>query len=139
LQNLGLFALIGQDATGLGDLPTPTIVGWWMTPDEPDNAQPASGGGYGPPIDPSVLVTQYQSYKTTDPTRPIFLGLGQGVAYPNYEGRGSNPPDESGYAAAADILDFDIYPYNNCGGDANDQVTCGQFWLNAYGLDQLKS
>jgi hypothetical protein len=61
------------------------------------------------------------------------------VAYPNYEGRGSNPPPESGYVAAADILDFDIYPYNNCGGDANDQVTCGQFWLNAYGVDQLRA
>ncbi len=139
LQPLGLYALIGQDATGLGDLPTPTIIGWWMSPDEPDNAQPNASGGYGPPIAPSVMVAQYQSYQTTDPTRPIFLGLGQGVAYPAYEGRGSNPPAESGYVPASDIIDFDIYPYNACAGDANQQVVCGQFWLNAAGVDNLRA
>jgi hypothetical protein len=108
-----------------------------MTPDEPDNAQPASGGGYGPPVAPSTLVTQYDSYKSADPTRPIYLGLGQGVAYPAYEGRGSNPPPESEYVPASDIVAFDIYPYNNCSGDANEQVTCGEFWLNAAGVDNL--
>jgi hypothetical protein len=72
-----------------------------------------------------------------DATRPIFLGLGQGVAYDGWEGRGSNAPAESGYVPASDIIAFDIYPYNNCGGDANEQVTCGQFWLNAFGVDRL--
>jgi hypothetical protein len=38
---------------------------------------------------------------------------------------------------ASDIIAFDIYPYNNCGGDANEQATCGQFWLNAFGIDRL--
>ena len=38
---------------------------------------------------------------------------------------------------AGDIVDFDIYPYNNCDGDPNEQVTCGQFWLNAYGIDRI--
>jgi hypothetical protein len=32
---------------------------------------------------------------------------------------------------------FDIYPYNNCGGDPNEKVTCGQFWVNAFGVDRL--
>ena len=59
------------------------------------------------------------------------------MAYDGWEGRGSNAPAESGYVPASDIVDFDIYPYNNCGGDANEQVTCGQFWLNAYGVDRL--
>lgn len=137
LKGLGMYALIGQDSVGLANIDDPTIIGWWMTPDEPDNAQSDGNGGYGPPVAPSTLVTQYNAYKAKDPNRPIFLGLGQGVAYANYEGRGSNPPAESGYVPASDIIAFDIYPYNNCSGDANAQVTCGQFWLNASGVDNL--
>ena len=86
-------------------------------------------------MSPSTLVTRYNAYKAADSTRPIYLGLGQGVAFANYEGRGSNPPAESGYVPASDIISFDIYPYNNCSGDANDKMTCGQFWLNASGVD----
>ncbi|HEY8088479.1 MAG TPA: hypothetical protein VIF09_11555 [Polyangiaceae bacterium] len=137
LKAAGLRAIVGQDSVGLQNIDDTTIVGWWMTPDEPDNAQPASSGGYGPPVAPSTLVTQYQSYKAADSTRPIYLGLGQGVAYDGWEGRGSNAPPESQYVPASDIVDFDVYPYNNCGGDSNEQVTCGQFWLNASGVDRL--
>jgi hypothetical protein len=137
LKSLGMYALIGQDSAGLPNIDDPTIVGWWMTPDEPDNAQSNGNGGYGPPVAPATLITQYNAYKKADPNRPIFLGLGQGVAYPAYEGRGSNPPAESGYVPASDIVAFDIYPYNNCSGDANEQVTCGEFWLNASGVDNL--
>ena len=138
LKAQGIYAIVGQDAVGLANVDDPTIVGWWMTPDEPDNAQSNGSGGYGPPVAPATLVAQYASYKAADPTRPIYLGLGQGVAYDGWEGRGSNAPAESGYVPAADIVDFDIYPYNNCGGDANEQVTCGQFWLNALGVDRLQ-
>jgi hypothetical protein len=137
LKSLGMYAIIGQDSTGLASIDDTTVIGWWMTPDEPDNAQPASGGGYGPPVAPSTLVTRYNSYKAADPTRPVYLGLGQGVAYPDYEGRGSNPPPESEYVPASDIVAFDIYPYNNCSGDANEVVTCGEFWLNATGVESL--
>ncbi len=133
----GIYAIIGQDSVGLASIDDPTVVGWWMSPDEPDNAQSDGQGGYGPPVDPSVLVTQYAAYKAADPTRPVFLGLGQGVAYDGWEGRGSNAPPESQYVPASDIIAFDIYPYNNCGGDPNEQVTCGQFWLNASGVDRL--
>ncbi|HUB09512.1 MAG TPA: hypothetical protein VMB50_21085 [Myxococcales bacterium] len=139
LQAAGIYAILGQDSVGETEVDDPTVVGWWMSPDEPDNAQPNGSGGYGPPVDPSVLVSQYQSYQEFDSTRPIYLGLGQGVAYAAYEGRGSNPPAESGYVPASDIISFDIYPYNNCAGDANDAVTCAEFWLNAYGVDQLHS
>ncbi len=137
LKGLGMYAIIGQDSVGLDNIDDPTIIGWWMDPDEPDNAQSDGMGGYGPPVMPSKLVTQYDAYKKADPTRPIWLGLGQGVAYADYEGRGSNPPAESGYVPASDIASFDIYPYNNCSGDANSKVTCGQFWLNASGVDNL--
>jgi hypothetical protein len=137
LKSYGMYAIIGQDSVGLMSIDDPTVVAWWMTPDEPDNAQPASGGGYGPPVSPSTLVTEYDSYKKADPTRPMFLGLGQGVAFPNYEGRGSDPPPESEYVPATDIVGFDIYPYNACGGDANQKMVCAEFWLNAQGVDNL--
>jgi len=137
LKGLGIYAIIGQDTVGLANIDDPTIVAWWMDPDEPDNAQPAAGGGYGPPVAPATLVTKYASYTKADPTRPVFLGLGQGVAYDAWEGRGNNAPPESGYPAATDIVAFDIYPYNNCGGDANEKATCGQFWLNSFGIDRL--
>jgi hypothetical protein len=133
----GMYGIVGQDSVGLANIDDPTIIGWWMDPDEPDNAQSDGMGGYGPPVSPSTLVTRYNAYKKADSTRPVWLGLGQGVAYANYEGRGSNPPAESGYVPASDIASFDIYPYNNCSGDANSKVTCGQFWLNAAGVDNL--
>ena len=138
LKNLGMYAIIGQDSVGLANINDTTIVGWWMDPDEPDNAQALpDGGGYGPPVAPATLVSRYNAYRTADSTRPVYLGLGQGVAYDNWEGRGSNAPPESGYVPASDIIDFDIYPYNNCGGDSNEMATCGQFWLNAFGVDRL--
>jgi hypothetical protein len=142
IKKLGMYAILGQDSVGLADIKDSTVdttvIGWWMSPDEPDNAQALTGGGYGPAVSPSTLVTQYNAYKAKDPTRPIFLGLGQGVAYDAWEGRGSNAPAESGYVPASDIIAFDIYPYNNCGGDANEMATCGQFWLNAVGVDRLR-
>ncbi len=137
LKGLGMHAIIGQDSVGLASIDDTTIVGWWMSPDEPDNAQPNGMGGYGPPVDPATMVTEYNMYKAGDATRPAWLGLGQGVAYDGWEGRGSNPPPESSYVPASDVVSFDIYPYNNCGGDTNEQVTCGQFWLNAFGVDRL--
>lgn len=86
LKAQGIYAIVGQDSVGLANIDDPTIIGWWMTPDEPDNAQPVSGGGYGPAVNPSTLVTEYGSYKTADSTRPMWLGLGQGVAYDAWEG-----------------------------------------------------
>ena len=138
LEAQGIYAIVGQDSVGLANIDDPTIVGWWMTPDEPDNAQDkADGTCCGPPVAPATLVAQYDAYRAADPTRPIYIGLGQGVAYDGWEGRGSNAPPEAGYMPAGDIVDFDIYPYNNCDGDANEMVTCGQFWLNASGIERV--
>lgn len=138
LKAQGIYAIVGQDSVGLANVDDPTIVGWWASPDEPDNAQDKSDGTCcGPPVAPATMVSEYNAYKAADPTRPVYVGLGQGVAYDGWEGRGSNAPAESGYMPAADIVDYDIYPYNNCDGDPNEQVTCGQFWLNGYGIDRI--
>jgi hypothetical protein len=85
-----------------------------MHGDEPDNAQSLPGGqGYGPPILPEIIVKDYQQLRATDPTRPVLLNLGQGVAYDNYIGRGvrrNKPEDYPEYVRGCDIASFDIYP-----------------------------
>ena len=138
LKAQGIYAIVGQDAVGLANIDDPTIVGWWASPDEPDNAQDkADGTCCGPPVAPATMVAEYNKYKAADPTRPVYIGLGMGVAYDGWEGRGSNAPAESGYVPAGDIVDFDIYPYNTCDGDANQMAICGQFWLNATGIQRI--
>ena len=138
LKAQGIYAIVGQDSVGLANVDDPTIVGWWASPDEPDNAQDkADGTCCAPPVAPATMVSEYDAYKAADPSRPVYIGMGQGMAYDGWEGRGSNAPAESGYLPAADIVDFDIYPYNNCDGDANEMATCGQFWLNATGIDRI--
>ncbi|MEX0775066.1 MAG: hypothetical protein WD042_05055 [Phycisphaeraceae bacterium] len=112
----------------------PTIIGW-MHGDEPDNAQAIERwkseaaireawpdvpkkslkewGPWGPPIPPKAIVADYQRLRQADPTRPILLNLGQGVAYDNYIGRGyrrGQLDDYPQYLQGADIVSFDIYP-----------------------------
>ncbi|MEI8198037.1 MAG: beta-galactosidase [Phycisphaerae bacterium] len=89
------------------------ILGW-LQDDEPDNAQELpSGKGYGPPILPEKLLERYNAMKAADPTRPVMLNLGQGVAWDGWYGRGvrtNKPEDYPQYAKAGDIVSFDIYP-----------------------------
>ena len=72
-----------------------TIVGW-MHGDEPDNAQelPRQGKGYGPPIEPKKIIADYERIAAADPTRPVMLNLGQGVAWDGWyrPGRANEPP-----------------------------------------------
>lgn len=103
-----------QNSTGLANLTNAIILGWTQQ-DEPDNAQPVDGG-YGPCIAPSQIQSLYQTMKTKDATRPVFLNVGQGVANDAWVGRGScsnQPQDYPEYAKGADIVSFDIYPINS--------------------------
>ncbi len=92
------------------------IVGW-MHGDEPDNAQSLpKGKGYGPPIATDKIVADYKKISAADPTRPVMLNLGQGVAYDNYIGRGvrrNKMEDYPLYVQGSDIVSFDIYPVNH--------------------------
>jgi hypothetical protein len=137
--NAGVWVVSTQNSLAVADNP-PSFVAW-AQPDEPDNAQPAAGGGYGPCIDPSVLQANYQKWTTADPTRPVYLGLGQGVAATNYVGRGSCSGNTSmypEYAQAADILCFDIYPVNEEGSNSDDPAAAGNLWYVAQGVDNLR-
>jgi hypothetical protein len=114
LKKCGMQVICNQNAVGLAHRNDPLIIGWQIAEDEPDNAQALpSGNDYGPPILPAKVVEEYQAIRKADPTRPIFLCLGQGVAWDNWVGRGvrtNHPEDYPEYARACDIAGFDIYP-----------------------------
>ena len=113
LTKAGMPVICDQNAFALRQKDNPIIVGW-MHGDEPDNAQSlGKGRGYGPPILPKVIVRDYERIRATDPTRPVLLNLGQGVAWDNYIGRGvrrNHPEDYPEYIKGCDIASFDIYP-----------------------------
>lgn len=112
LKAAGMKVICHLNDVGRQHLDDPTIVGW-MHGDEPDNAQPAPGGGWGPPIPPASIVRDYERLRAADPSRPVLLNLGQGVAWDGWYGRGvrtNHPEDYPEYVRGADIVSFDIYP-----------------------------
>jgi len=135
LSAAGMRVICSQNAVGLQHLDDPTIVGW-MHGDEPDNAQPLGGGqGYGPPIAPARIVEQYVQIRQADPSRPVLLNLGQGVAWDGWYGRGvrtNHPEDYPEYIKGCDIASFDIYPATH----SKPQVA-GNLWYVGYGVERL--
>jgi len=113
LKRAGLKVICEQNDVALRHLDDPTIIAW-MHGDEPDNAQELPGKkGYGPPIAPEKIIDEYAQITKADPTRPVMLNLGQGVAWNDYYGRGTrtgHAEDYPEYLKGADIVSFDIYP-----------------------------
>ena len=132
----GMHVICSQNAVGLQYKDDPTIAGW-MHGDEPDNAQAIRGQkGYGPPILPARIVENYQKIKQADPSRPVLLNLGQGVAWDQYIGRGvrrNHPEDYPEYIQGCDIVSFDIYPAVHDHADV-----AGKLWFVADGVSRLK-
>ena len=113
LRKAGMYLICEQNEVARRSLDNPTIIGW-MHGDEPDNAQELpGGGGYGPPILPEKIVESFGRLHAADPSRPVMLNLGQGVAWDEWYGRGSrknHPEDYPKYIEGSDIVSFDIYP-----------------------------
>jgi hypothetical protein len=116
LKKAGMPVICDQNAVGLAHRDDPTIVGW-MHGDEPDNAQPIKDPvtgktSYGPCIPPPKIVADYERMRATDPTRPVLLNLGQGVANDSWIGRGSGASlkDYETYVKGGDLVSFDVYP-----------------------------
>jgi hypothetical protein len=113
LKAAGMPVICDQNPVALKHKDDPIIVGW-MHGDEPDNAQALPNDkGYGPPVKPEKIMADYQKLKAADSTRPIFLNLGQGVAWDGWYGRGTrtnHPEDYPEYVKGSDIASFDIYP-----------------------------
>jgi hypothetical protein len=108
----------------------------WMHGDEPDNAQELKGGkGYGPPIPPEKIVNDYLRLREADPSRPVLLNLGQGVAWDGWYGRGvrtGHPEDYPKYIQGCDIVSFDIYPAVH-----DRPEIAGNLWYVAKGVERL--
>jgi len=136
LKEHGMHVICSQNAAGLAHKDDPTIVAW-MHGDEPDNAQRIRGQkGYGPPVLPGKIIEDYQKRKEADPSRPIFLNLGQGVAWDQYVGRGvrrNHPEDYAEYVQGCDIASFDIYPACH-----EHRDVAGKLWFVADGVTRLR-
>jgi hypothetical protein len=135
LKRAGMKVICGQNGAGLGHRDDSTIIGW-MHGDEPDNAQSlGSGKGYGPPIAAQKIIDDYQRLRAADPSRPVLLNLGQGVAWDNYIGRGvrrNHPEDYREYIKGCDIASFDIYPVVH-----DSPEISGKLWFVAHGVERL--
>ncbi|MHC4897717.1 MAG: hypothetical protein ACYTGW_11480 [Planctomycetota bacterium] len=134
LKGQGMPVVAGQNALALKS-PNLGVVLGWQQQDEPDNAQPKSGGGYGPPVPPAEIVKRYQAMQTADPMRPVYLNLGQGVANESWRGRGARTgklEDYPEYIKGCDIVSFDIYPVTH-----NYSAVQGKLEFVAQGVDRL--
>jgi hypothetical protein len=138
IKGAGLKLICAQNSYALSLGADPSLVGYNME-DEPDNAQANGSGGYNPCIAPSYIINEYQTLKQNDPSRLVYLSLGQGVAYNNYIGRGTcrNNLDTykvstNGYLVGCDMCSFDIYPVNN-----TDGITNGKLEYVAMGVQNL--
>lgn len=136
LQRAGVSVICSQSRAGLENKENPVIVGW-MHGDEPDNAQARpEGKGYGPPILPDRIAADYERIRAADPTRPVVLNLGQGVAWDNYIGRGvrrNRPEDYPEYVKGCDIASFDIYPAVH-----DNPEVAGKLEFVAKGVERLR-
>lgn len=110
-----------------------TTIQGWLDASAPDNAQENPDGSYAPCIGPSVTQARYAEMRAADATRPVTLLLGQGVATPDWIGRGEctgQTEDYPMYAQGADILVNYTYPLNN--GHPLELVATGVDNLNRY-------
>jgi hypothetical protein len=135
LKQAGMRLVCEQNSVALKHLDDPTIIAW-MHGDEPDNAQSlGEGKGYGPPIAPEKIVADYRRIRAADPSRPVLLNLGQGVAWDGWYGRGvrsRHPEDYPQYIEGCDIASFDIYPVVH-----DHKEVSGNLWFVARGVERL--
>ena len=135
LKKAGMKVICHQNEVGLKHVNDPTIIGW-MHGDEPDNAQSLGADkGYGPPILPEKIIDDYRRIRKADPTRPVLLNLGQGVAWDGWHGRGvrtNHPEDYPEYVKGSDITSFDIYPAVH-----SSPEVAGKLWYVARGVERL--
>jgi hypothetical protein len=141
LKEAGIPVICHQNAFALSHKDDPIIVGW-MHGDEPDNAQEVVDRqtrkrSYGPFIPPAKIIADYEKLRASDPTRPIMLNLGQGVANDEWVGRGPGAKldDYKDFVKGADIVSFDVYPVAGLG--RNKGVD--KLWYVPKGIDRLKN
>lgn len=140
LRDKNMRVICDQNEVGLAHKDDPIIAGWTQQ-DEPDNAQPITDPDtgqttYGPPVPTNKIVDLYEKMMERDPSRPVFLNLGQGVANDEWPGRGSGASlnDYYGYAKGCDLLSFDVYPVAGMRKPDGENY----LWYVAKGIDRLR-
>jgi hypothetical protein len=142
LKKADMKVITHQNQFALTILDQPLIYGW-MHGDEPDNAQRSKSGKnkWDPCKDPADIIRDYKKIKKNDPSRPVYLNVGRGVAYTDWVGRGvcrgrtdMYKVSNNGYLKGCDIASFDIYPVNSTEDDVE-----GQLWYVAKGIDSLQA
>ena len=137
LKKAGMAVLCHQNEAALNDANKDIILGW-IQQDEPDNAQKRQYGFiHKPPVSPPAVYDSFSVIKGKDPSRPVLLNLGQGVAWDKWKGRGTrtnHPEDYEEYVKGGDIISFDIYPVTH----GNPEVR-GRLEYVAKGVQRLKS
>lgn len=139
LKDADMNVIAHQNEFGRNNLSEPLIYAW-MHGDEPDNAQwNPDKNKYDPCIDPTKIIEDYNELKLSDPTRPVYLNLGRGVAVNDWIGRGECTSNidmykisHNGYLKGCDIASFDIYPVNS-----NEKEVKENLWYIAKGIDNL--
>lgn len=140
LKQAGMPVICEQNELGLSDRNRDIIIGW-LQQDEPDNAQPLLGKigmarmGWASPVSPAEMQERYRAMRSRDPSRPVLLGLGKGVAWDPWKGRGNrtgHPEDYPQYVKAGDIVAFDIYPAAE-----TDPALAGRLEVVAGGVKRL--
>jgi hypothetical protein len=114
------------------------VIAWMHDNDQPDDAQLRPDNEYDPCLPAATVHATYARLVARDPTRPVLLQFGPGVAGENWVGRGPACggrldlyPD---YLKGADITAFHVYPVNS-----EDPALTGKLWLYATGVDRLRA
>lgn len=131
-----MYAVTEQNDVGLNS-PNRSVIKAWLQEDEPDNAQSNGLGGYGPCVPAYEVTTRNFEIISRDPTRPVMVNFGQGIANPKWIGRGKCFGDMQYYDVAvqgATILSFDIYPVAS-----DDPGLHGKLDFIARGVDNLRA
>ena len=136
LRAVGIRVICAQNDVGLKYKDDPVIAAW-MHGDEPDNAQaiPAEKGKWGPAVPPQKIIEDYEEMVRRDPTRPVWLNFGQGVANEEFKGRAAPYEDYPEYCKGADIVSFDVYPVVGIRKPDGEKY----LWYVAKGVDRLRT
>jgi hypothetical protein len=108
----GMYAIAAQNDIALNSHDS-SVVKAWLQQDEPDNAQPGPWWKRRSCIPAAEVVAETRRLESRDPTRPVMINFGEGVADAGWRGRGTCTGDMQYYdiaARGAGILSFDIYP-----------------------------
>ncbi len=134
LKQVGLRVICAQNEVGRAHIDDPTIMAW-MHGDEPDNAQRQEDGSWGGPVPAAEIAANYQRLRASDPSRPVWLNLGQGVANDEWVGRAAPYATYPDYVAASDIVSFDVYPISGIRKDDGENY----LWNVAKGVERLRA